>query len=136
VKVRRLPAWAPALAILALSALAITLVVAKDAVVEAGTPRLTTSATRDVTVRQGRSAVFRYRVRGAAAGASDVGLRVGSAAEDVIMTVHLGRQPVEIGLSQHLRIDLAPGLYLWSIVATDSLGEMRSSSSVAFLTVR
>lgn len=132
-EVRRLPAWAPALAILALSALAITLV-AKDAVVEAGTPRLTTSAARDVTVRQGKSAVFRYRVRGGAV-ACDVELRVGSATAGVLMTVPLGRQPVDTDLSQRLRIDLAPGLYLWSVAATDSLREGRSSS-VAFLTVR
>jgi hypothetical protein len=122
-------------AILVLSVGVVTVVLLKDAVGEAGTPRLTTSALRDVSVRQGRTAVFRYRVHGAATARTDVEIRIGSAATGVIMTVHLGRRPMDADVSQRLRIDLDPGRYVWSVAATDSLGAVRSTASVAELTV-
>jgi hypothetical protein len=135
VKVRRLLAWAPALVVVALAAAAIAAVAVENPVVEAGAQRLTTSAMADVTVRQGRTATFRYSMHGGGAAGSDVELSVGSAATGRVMTVHLGRQPVDVQLDQSLRIGLDPGRYVWSVEATDSLGDVRSTSSVAVLTV-
>jgi hypothetical protein len=51
------------------------------------------------------------------------------------MTVHLGRQPVGTVLTQRLRVDLAPGRYIWSVEATDGGGTVRSSAAVASLIV-
>lgn len=134
-KVRRLLAWAPALVVVALSAAAIAAVAVENPVVEARSQRLTTSAVENVTVLQGSTATFRYSMHGAGIAGSDVEIRIGSAATGVVMTVHLGRRPVDTALTQRLRIGLDPGLYVWSVAATDSLGAVRSSSSVALFTV-
>ena len=92
-----------------------------------------TSAPADVVVRQGRQAVFHYRVDAASRLPVPVELRIGRGGRRIV-TVHLGRRRPGTALRHRLVVTVAPGRYVWAVVPDDPLAG--SSASAGLLTVR
>jgi beta-lactamase class A len=108
---------------------------AQDLLTAAAAP-LTTVALHNVTVDQGDVARLRYRVEGAIGGRAAVIIAVTNAAGKVVRSIGPLSRPSDQTLTARVRCTFRPGVYRWTVYATDGLPRYEAVAGSARLVVR
>ena len=97
-----------------------------------------TRAASPARVRKGRTATLKYEVRDAEpnAGTATVDITIKNKRGKVVKRLHLGARPVNTVLKAKFRCTLRPGIYRFSVRATDAAGNAQAKAAVQTLTVR
>ena len=97
-----------------------------------------TRAASPARVRKGRTATLKYEVRDAEpnAGTATVDITIKNKRGKVVKRLHLGARPVNTVLKATFRCTLRPGIYRFSVRATDAAGNAQAKAAVQTLTVR
>ena len=97
-----------------------------------------TRAPRAAKAKQGRMAWLKYEVRDATpnAGTANVTITVKNGRGKVVKRLRLGSTPVNTALTAGFRCSLRPGMYRFSVRATDAAGNTQATIATQTLTVR
>jgi beta propeller repeat protein len=94
------------------------------------------TAARDVTVRRGKPATVRFRVRDNLSATADVTLVVRNRAGKVVKTVCAGTKATNTLIGKRFKADLRRGRYTVRVVASDLAGNWQRKAAAGVLVVR